>query len=177
MTAIRERIISNDRPHGSAEAALQANGFTGERLTKLAHKIANDELHKRNDARLHDRYEDLIQHLVEIGCRYATRYNPNLATDTYERYLAKHMAHRIDDFFRSKAQGFGDRRYGNDNRYDLTDDPDPPDHDLDFDTLITNKRRAQWQAAANHCQLPLQDWITASLDIMAHTDLQRHADR
>lgn len=174
MTDIRDRILGNDRRAGSAELALRTHGFTGERLLKLAHKVANDELRKRNDARLKDRYEDLVQSLVEVGCRYAPRYDPQLATDTYERYLAKHMAHRVDDFFRSKAQGFGDRRYGNDNRVDLVDDPDPADHDVDFDRLLTDRRRAQWQTAADLMQLNLAEWMCATLDRGSTHVIEQH---
>ncbi len=175
MTAIRDRIASQTEPIGSATLALRLNGFTGERLTKLAHKIANDELRKRNDARLKDRYEDLVQSLVEVGCLYAPRYNSSIATGTFEQYIAKKMAHRVDDFFRRKSEGFGDRRYGNDNRVDLTDDPDPADHDLDFEDRINEKRTALWQAAANAGGLPLKDWMCASLDRAAEFDLKRAA--
>lgn len=173
MTTIRQRVSAQTDPIGSATHALTVNGFTGERLQKLAHKVANDELHKRG-AVLKDRYEDLVSSLVEVGCRYAPRYDRALATSTFEAYIAKKMAHRIDDFFRAKSQGFGDRRYGNDNRVDLVDDPDPADHDVDFDAIINDRMRARWQRAADAKQCTLADLIVVATDQYARMILSRN---
>ncbi len=58
-----------------AERVLLEHGFIGERLLKLARKVANDELRRRG-ASLGDRYDDLIGFLVETALRTAERFTP-----------------------------------------------------------------------------------------------------
>lgn len=159
---------------GAAELALRAHGFDGERLMKLARKIANDALRARG-ANLGDRFEDLVSRLQLIGLQQALRYDPEHAQASYGRnggepfasYLADVMEKRVTDFFRSKAEGFGDRRYGNDNRLVLDDDPEPADHDTDFEDLIDERRRARWQRRAVDEDWTLSEWIVISLDLCA----------
>jgi hypothetical protein len=95
--------------------ALAAYGFTGARLRSLAAKIAYDETRKRGGVPGRN-HEDLISWLVECGCRYAPRYDPALATGTFEAYIAKKMVHRYGDFWRKKSEGYGDARYGHHDR-------------------------------------------------------------
>ena len=130
---------------GSAELALRRHGFTGERLQKLARKVANDSLRSRG-ATLGDRLDDLVSSLCVVGLRAALRYDPEMTQAKYGKnggepfssYLADVMEHRVIDFFRAKSEGFGDRRYALDGRVTLDgenidthpgkadiDDPDP----------------------------------------------------
>jgi hypothetical protein len=74
------------------------------------------------------------------------------------------MVNRCPDFFRSKHEGFGDKRYGNHDRIVLADDPDPADHDTDFHSLVDERRRARWQQAADSVGWQLEEWIVISLD-------------
>ena len=85
-----------------------------------------------------------MSRLTIVGLQATIRYDPmreqrsygSNGGDPFASYLADIMGKRVDDYFRSKAEGFGDRRYGNDNRVVLDDDPDPADHDTDFDQLV-----------------------------------------
>ena len=156
------------------ELALMRHGFTTERLMKLSRKIANDALRLRG-ATLQDRFDDLASRLQIVGLEAALRYDPERHHATYgsnggepfASYVSDVMANRVVDYFRSKAEGFGDRRYGNDNRIDLTDDPDPADHDVDFMELVDERRRAKWQKAAEATGWDLSQFIVTTLDIAA----------
>ena len=138
---------------------------------KLARKIANDALRLRG-ATLGDRFEDLVSRLQIVGLQAAMRFDPDRHHATYgsnggdpfASYVADLMEKRVDDFFRAKAEGFGDRRYGNDNRIVLDDDPDPADHDTDFEELVDGRRRSRWQQAAEQVGWPLSEWVMISLD-------------
>jgi hypothetical protein len=96
----------------SAEAALRAQGVTGDHLVSLAHKVATDELRRRG-AYLGDRYQDLVAHLLVTGCRAAITYDPSRSGDGYSfmSFLYDILKLRVSDFFRSKGEGFTDRRY------------------------------------------------------------------
>lgn len=156
------------------ELALLRHGFTVDRLMKLSRKIAADALRMRG-ATLQDRFEDLVSRLQLVGLQAAIRYDPGHHHTSYGRnggepfasYVADLMEKRVDDYFRSKAEGFGDRRYGNDNRIVLTDDPDPADHDTDFEELVDERRRARWQNAAEIRGWTLSQFVVTTLDIAA----------
>jgi DNA-directed RNA polymerase specialized sigma24 family protein len=165
--------LTLDRPAGRAEQALHDHGFTGERLLKLAHRIANDELRRRG-AHLGNRYEDLVMWLVEVACTNAPRYEQHNGY-TFDSWLADLMAHRVIDFYRRKGEGFGDRRKGHDQRIHLTDDPEPADHDLDFDTILNDRKRARWQQAANQRGWTLAELIVIATDHYARGILQEAA--
>ncbi len=154
------------------ELALMRHGFTTERLMKLSRKVANDELRLRG-ANLGDRFDDLVSRLQIAGLQAALKYDPHRHHASYGKnggepfasYVADIMGMRVDDYFRSKAEGFGDRRKGHDNRIDLSDDPDPADHDTDFELLVDDRRRARWQQAANSKEMTLSQFIVSVLDI------------
>ena len=156
------------------ELALMRHGFTVERLQKLSRKVGNDALRLRG-ATLGDRFEDLVSRLQLVGLQAALRYDPERQQAKYGQnggepfasYVADLMERRVDDYFRSKAEGFGDRRYGNDNRIVLADDPDPADHDTDFEALVDERRRSRWQAAADTCGMTISEFIVTTLDIAA----------
>lgn len=152
------------------ELALMRHGFTPERLMKLARKIANDGLRLRG-ATLGDKFEDLASSLHIAGMEAAWRYDPEREQERYganggdpfASYVADIMDRRIDDFFRRKAEGFGDRRRGADNMIDLSDDPDPADG-TEFEKLVDDRRRARWQAQADIEDQDLDKWIVLVLD-------------
>jgi hypothetical protein len=109
----------------TAADVLEAHGFAGDRLLRLARRIAADELRRRGAFLDHDRLEDLVSFLCLHGVRAAVRYDPerrqvkygqNGGRDTFSSYIADVMCHRVTDWYRSKAEGHGDRRYGLDNR-------------------------------------------------------------
>jgi hypothetical protein len=64
------------------------------------------------------------------GVRAAVRYDETRLQVTYGRdggdpfasYIADVICHRVTDWYRSKAEGHGDRRYNNDNRLVLDGD-------------------------------------------------------
>lgn len=169
--------------------ALMRHGFTPERLMKLSRKMANDALRLRGGF-LQDRFEDLVSRLQIVGMEAAWRYDPAVrhasygsnGGDPFESYVCDLMQLRVDDFFRSKAEGFGDRRYGNDDKYDLSDDPDPADHDTDFLDLIDGRRLSRYQEAAQvrdaNDQASLSEWMVHWLDVAAEHDLgpERYAE-
>ena len=156
------------------ELALMRHGFTTERLMKLSRKIANDALRLRG-ATLGDRFDDLVSRLQIVGLQAAIRYDPQRhhasygsnGGDPFSSYVSDLMGKRVDDYFRSKAEGFGDRRRGFDGMVDLSDDPDPADHDTDFESLVDERRRARWQQAADRKGMPLSQFIVTALDIVA----------
>ena len=156
------------------ELALMRHGFTTERLMKLSRKIASDGLRLRG-ATLGDRFEDLVSRLQMAGLQAALRYDPHREQASYGRnggdpftsYVSDIMGLRVDDYFRSKAEGFGDRRRGFDDMVDLNDDPDPADHDTDFEHLVDERRRARWQQAADRKGMTISQFVVATLDIAA----------
>jgi len=153
------------------ELALMRHGFTSERLMKLSRKVANDELALRG-GRLKD-FDDLVSRLQIAGLEAALKYDPLRRHASYGKnggepfasYVADIMGMRVVDHYRSKAEGFGDRRKGHDNMIDLSDDPDPADHDTDFEFLVDERRRSRWQQAANRKQMTLSQFIVSVLDI------------
>jgi len=108
----------------SAADVLESHGFGGDRLLKLSRKIANDELRRRGAFLDHERMEDLVGFLALHGVRASLRYDDDRQHTSYGRdggdpfasYIADVMCHRVTDWYRSKAEGHGDRRYGFDNR-------------------------------------------------------------
>ena len=108
----------------TAADVLEQHNFGGDRLLKLARRIANDELRRRGAFLDHDRLEDLVAFLALAGVRAAVTYDPahrqvrygqNGGRDSFSSYLADVMAYRVTDFYRTKANGFCDRRYWGEN--------------------------------------------------------------
>lgn len=151
------------------ELALRRHGFTSERLTRLAHKVANDSLRLRG-ATLQDRFDDLVSRLVMVGLQAALRYDPERehlsyganGGEPFSSYVADLMDKRVDDFFRSKAEGFGDRRYGYDDRIVLTDEIDAPEQ-VSFD-FVLDIERVKWQQAAKVSNQDLDQWMVNVLN-------------
>jgi hypothetical protein len=155
------------------------HGFTPEGLQKLSCKIAYDGCRRRG-AMLQDRMDDLVSRLTIAGLEALRRYDPERHQASYGSnggdpvlsYISDIMDARITDYFRCRSEGFGDRRYGNDNRIVLDDDPDPADHDTDFELLVDDRRRARWQEAADATGWPLSEWIAIALDRYAEAVLK-----
>jgi len=152
-------------PPRTAEDALHANGLTGERLLKLARRIATDAQH-RAPAGLGGKYEDLVSFLTLQALEAAVRYDPAISGNGYSfsSFLCDIMERRIPDFYRRKAEGFGDRRTGNDNRLTLTGDTDDFDTDIDFEQLISERRAGTWNKAAELSNMPFTSWVVQVLD-------------
>lgn len=141
-----------------AALALLQHGFDGERLTRLAHRVANDYL-RLHGATLGSRYDDLVQFLCLHGLKAALNFDTgrNHSTygsnggDVFASYLADVLENRCTDFYRSKAEGFGDARYGNNDRIVLSPMDEDPDSD-EFEDLLNEKQtlryRDYWYAAA-----------------------------
>lgn len=160
-----------DRPERpTATDALAQHGLNGERVLKLARRIANDA-QRRAPAGLGGKYEDLVSFLTLQALEAAVRYNPDRVRPgyTFSSYICDIMEHRVQDFYRRKSEGFGDRRYGNDARIVLADDTDTItiDTDLDFEALVSERRAATWNRAAELLDLTFAEWVVQTLDTAA----------
>lgn len=166
MTALAFRPMT-------AEEALRANNLTGEQVMRLARRIALDYLQGHGATLTPHRLDELVSFLTEHALRAIIRYDPQRVHLSYgtnggnpvSSWLADIMEQRCTDWYRSKAEGNGDRRYGNDNRITLTamtgDDPDP---DVDFEALISARRMVRWQQAALLTEWTFTEWVCITLD-------------
>jgi DNA-directed RNA polymerase specialized sigma24 family protein len=158
---------------GAVEAALAAQGWTGERLVAEARRIVNDYLRGVPYLPEHRR-EELVSFVVEKACQAALKFDPERTSGRYgsrggrhfDSWLCDVMAHRCIDWHRSKAEGNGDRRYGFDNRIVLYAEPE--DHadeaELDLERYLSADRVQRWQEAAAIVELALAEFIVVSLD-------------
>lgn len=123
-----------------ADEVLAAHGFSGDKVMAYAHTIARKELN-RTASTLGDRYDDLVLHLCEVGCRTAVKYNPDKSSSTghytFSSYLFDVMARRVPDFYRRKGEGFGDKRKGLNDRIVLSGDS------FGFGGLLTHDKLEQ----------------------------------
>ena len=168
------------------ELALRRHGFTAERLTRLAQRVASDALRLRG-AVLQDRFDDLVSRLVMVGMESAWRYDPERehlryganGGEPFASYVADIMDKRVDDYFRSKAEGFGDRRYGNDNRVVLTDELDVTEAtdfwSKDSAGRVTEHERVRWQRAAQAQGQDLDQWMVNACNRVAKQVLEAAA--
>jgi hypothetical protein len=157
----------------SAAEVLEANGFGGDRLLKLSRKIAGDELRRRGVFLDHERFEDLVAFLALAGVRSVVRYDParhhasygKNGGDPFASWLADVLAHRVTDWYRSKAEGMA-----TDAMATMAASSSP--------AMISTTRRAsrstssvssrrivsQWREAADLVGLSLAEFIVMSLD-------------
>jgi hypothetical protein len=90
--------------------------------------------------------------------------------DPFASWMADVLAHRVTDWYRSKAEGFSDRRYYLDGTIVLSafDDEADADSDFDFDFdfegLVSEHRLGEWQNAARAVDLAFADWVVITLD-------------
>ena len=139
---------------------------------RLARKVANDALRLRG-ATLGDRFDDLVSRLQIVGLQASLRYDPHREQmsygqnggDPFSSYIADVMERRVVDYFRSQSEGFGDRRYGHDNRVvvGVVEDQEA-DPDVDFGKLVSEHRLIEWQEAAGIVDLPMAEWVCVTLD-------------
>lgn len=83
-------------------------------MLALAHAVANAELRRRGAYLGMGRYDDLVAHLVTVGCQIAIGYDPSRSRGGYNfaSYAFDVMKLRVTDFCRRKSEGFdGDHRY------------------------------------------------------------------
>lgn len=130
-------------------------------------------------------------YLVELGCRKAVTYNPDKSSPTYSfsSYLYDIMAQRVPDFYRSKAEGFGDKRRNQHDRIHMTskpaqtsfntttgtyhlhtDDDDTRHTDDQTDTLaklIDTDTLTRYTQAAERAGTTLANWIHDTLEAAA----------
>lgn len=120
-----------------------------------------------------------------MGLESAWKFDPEREFRSYgsnggehfASYVADVMGKRVDDYFRSKAEGFGDRRHGNDNRIVLTDEIDATE-DVDFDSgagQVLDHERVRWQQAARTAGQDLDQWIVNALNREARRVLSEAA--
>ncbi len=154
------------------ELALERQGFTGERLQRTAYRVTADYIRLNIPYLSPERREELASYVTEKALLATMRFRPDHPTTSYttrggshyESWICDVIYKRCTDWMRSKHEGQGDRRYGNDNRVVLADDPDPADHDVDFEGVVDERRRARWQQAAAATGWSLEEWVAISLD-------------
>jgi DNA-directed RNA polymerase specialized sigma subunit len=150
----------------TAEDALREHGLNGERVMKLARRIASDA-QRRAPAGLGGKYEDLVGFLSLQALEAALRYDAAKSGNGYSftSYLCDVMELRVDDFYRRKSEGFGDRRHGNDQRIVLVGDhAEDFDSEVDFERLLSERRMQAWHSAAQRLGLPFTEWVVQTLD-------------
>ncbi len=164
------------------ELALRRHGFTTERLMHLARKVAADGIRRRGAA-LGDRFDDLVSRLQIAGLQAALRYDPEREHMAYGRnggdpfasYVADVMDKRIDDHFRSRAEGFSDRRYNNYGEVTPTDTIEQQRADVeDAIARMDSAENLEWYiAAASIEEISLHDWIVRALNERASRSVTR----
>jgi hypothetical protein len=77
-----------------AEALLE-HGLTGEQLLGLSRKAASDALRRKGAFLDPDRFDDLASYMLEVGVRYAARYEPGhgigISTFLYRRMRSRYV--------------------------------------------------------------------------------------
>ena len=166
------------------ELALRRHGFTSERLMGLASTVAASGLRRRG-ATLGDRFEDLVSRLVKVGLEATLRYDPELQHMAYGRnggdpfrgYLSDVMDRRIDDYFRSRSEGFSDRRYKNYGEVTPTDEIEQQRAEVeDAIEKLDSAANVDWYGSAAEAEgLKLHDWIVRALNERASRTVTRPA--
>jgi DNA-directed RNA polymerase specialized sigma24 family protein len=180
--------------HTTAEQALRKHGLTGDRLLRLARRIATDAQH-RAPAGLGGKYEDLVSFLALQALEAAIRYEAPTEPTRYAftSYLCDIMELRITDWYRRKSEGFGDSRSGSNGRVVFATDhledgpyehPELAESTVEADhhyagaaaalstpmydwPLISEAVALSWVRAAALTGQPFQLWIRRTLDIAA----------
>lgn len=155
------------------ELALMRHGWTVERFQKTARKITGDYVALNIPYLTQDKRDALADFVVEKSLPAVIGFKADHPTESYSRNGGKHfdswicdiMFKRCVDHFRSKSEGWGDRRYGNDNRVELSEDPDPADG-TEFDSLVDDRRRIRWnyQAKLDGYEDDFSGWMCKQLD-------------
>lgn len=186
-------------PTRTGDQALKSHGMTGERLLNMCRAIANSYC-RRTGSGLDSRIDDLVQHLALTATRRACNYEPaKNPSSTFASWLWDSLdPGACIDWHRRKAEGFGDRRYGLDNRVSpsdtidtlpapLTDeDEDDPDARWRYaawviqqrfsDWSTVHERRViRWQHGADIADLPFDQYVARALDVMTRAMEKRAA--
>lgn len=189
-----------DRIAGSSELALRRHGMDGQRLLNMAYAVAHGYC-RRTGSGLDVRIDDLAQHLAQLVCRralmYDTALNPNSSFASWAWDIMD--PNGCIDWFRKKAEGHGDRRYGHDGRIVLAGDDiaqlaakeDPETTELTYvlpavlafwrglsrriEPRVSEKRLRAWNQAANAAGLPLDQFMVRAADVYAQAMEQRAA--
>lgn len=127
-----EEIISAYRSCTWSELALRRHGWSPQRLQKAAQKACSDYVRANVPHLPNHRRDELVDFVVEKSLVAIMSFRPDHATTSYGRDGGKHfdswlydvMMKRCIDWYRSKSEGNGDRRYGNDNRVQYEEDID-----------------------------------------------------
>ena len=141
---------------------------------KEARKIVNDYCRANIPYLAPHRRDELVDFVIEKALMAAMRFDPERPTKKYGQNGGKHfdswlcdeMWNRCIDWLRSKAEGNGDARYGNENRLILGGDTmqDEPDPDVDFGKLISERRFLRWQQAATLSGWTFEEFVVITLD-------------
>jgi DNA-directed RNA polymerase specialized sigma24 family protein len=149
--------------HRTATSALEELGLTGDRLLKLARRIATDA-QRRAPAGLGGKYEDLVSFLVLQALQAAITYDPDYVRPGYNpaSYLCDVMERRVTDWYRRKSEGFGDSRSGSNGRVVFHEDIDEQgDYELTLPES-TIELDQHWSSAAGALSTPMHDWALLS---------------
>ena len=162
----------------TADQILRQHGLNGDRLLKLARRIANDA-QRQAPAGLGGKYEDLVSFLTLQALEAAIRYDPDKARPGYSfsSYLCDIMERRVADFYRRKSEGFGDRRSGNDQRIILTGDTldEQPSAEWELDVYPAEDDHRLWATAAGLIATPMHDWRHVNERCVMHWTRAAHA--
>ena len=94
----------------TAAEALTQHGYTWDALEKLARRALNDEMRSRRVILDADRLQEAVDHLTEVGARWALRYDPDLARGvSFTTSCYRRMRPRLADYLRARR---GDERRG-----------------------------------------------------------------
>ncbi len=166
------------------ELALQRQGWTGERLQKTARRVCRDYANANIPYLADHRRDELVDFVVEKALVAVMRFKPDHPTTSYGQNGGSHfdswicdvMQHRCTDWHRSKREGNGDSRYGNDRRIVLVDSfDDDVDPHLDFEKLISESRLTTWKQAADSVGMELQEYLVVTMDRASRRTLRTAA--
>lgn len=144
-----ERRDAGRDPRVTAAEALVVHGFSWERLEQLARRALHDRMRDRRITLDPERYQEALDLYVEVGARWAMKYDPAQARGvSFASSCYRRMHPRLTDYLRSRH---GDERHGT----PITETPADhmPDHPgLDeetFEQAIASvdpnlSKRARW---------------------------------
>lgn len=154
---------------GSAELALRRWGFTGDRLLRLAARVARDQ------RSIPEGYlEDAIGHLTVVGIQAALEFDPARAPaftygtvdKHFEAFAYYRMRLRLIDWLRSTSNGNGFGRNGTLGREQLgVEDED----DLTGweQVVLDRAERDRWKMCAHQSGLTVAEWLKRAGTIQA----------
>jgi len=167
------------------ELALRRHGFTVDRLMDVARAVAAEGVRHRGGVP-GSGFDDLVSRLVISGLQSALKYDPEREHASYGRnggdpfasYVADIMDKRIDDHFRSRAEGYSDRRYENYGEV-IPTDLAAEQHRADVEDAVERLdsfANIEWYKDAAAVEgLPLADWIVRGLNERASRSVTRPA--